>query len=121
MSSTTTTQATKILIPQKGFASGYSATPHSADEMIEPDGSLRPHWRMFVSQLDDLGPEELPRRWDQARRLIRENGITHNVYGDPDGLDRPWNLDMVPLLLAEAEWQTLSDALIQRATLLNMV
>jgi uncharacterized circularly permuted ATP-grasp superfamily protein/uncharacterized alpha-E superfamily protein len=105
--------------PLIGFAAGYSATRHGADEMIEPDGSLRPHWRMFVSQLDDLGPEELPRRWDQARRLIRENGITHNVYGDPDGLDRPWNLDMVPLLVPEAEWRVVSEALQQRATLLD--
>jgi uncharacterized circularly permuted ATP-grasp superfamily protein len=74
---------------------------------------------MFVSQLDDLGPEELPRRWEQARRLIRENGITHNVYGDPDGLDRPWNLDMVPLLVPAAEWREVSEALQQRATLLD--
>ena len=39
------------------------------------------------------GRDELTRRWEQARRLIRENGITHNVYGDPNGLDRPWSLD----------------------------
>ena len=57
--------------------------------MIEPDGSLRPHWRLFVSMLDDLGREEVLPRWDQARRLIRENGITHNVYGDPDGPGPP--------------------------------
>jgi uncharacterized circularly permuted ATP-grasp superfamily protein/uncharacterized alpha-E superfamily protein len=105
--------------PQSGFAAGYSATVHPADEMIEPDGSLRPHWKMFVSQLDDLGPEELPRRWDQARRLIRENGITHNVYGESDGLDRPWDLDMVPLLVPEAEWTAVSLALQQRAKLLD--
>ena len=87
--------------------------------MIEPDGSLHPHWKMFVSQLDDLGPDELPRRWEQARRLIRENGITHNVYGDPNGLDRPWNLDMVPLLVPEAEWKKVAEALKQRAMLLD--
>jgi uncharacterized circularly permuted ATP-grasp superfamily protein/uncharacterized alpha-E superfamily protein len=102
-----------------GFAAGYGAASDGTDEMVEPDGSLRSHWKMFVSQLDDLGPEELPRRWEQARRLIRENGITHNVYGDPDGLDRPWNLDMVPLLVPEAEWRTVADALQQRATLLD--
>jgi uncharacterized circularly permuted ATP-grasp superfamily protein/uncharacterized alpha-E superfamily protein len=100
---------------------GYAARPGLGDEMVEPDGSLHPHWRMFVNMLDDLGPEELPRRWYQARRLISENGITHNVYGDPNGLDRPWNLDMVPLLLPEAEWRQISDALVQRATLLDML
>jgi uncharacterized circularly permuted ATP-grasp superfamily protein/uncharacterized alpha-E superfamily protein len=112
--------ATKETIsPLTGFAARYSAGAVSADEMIEPDGSLRPHWKMFVSQLDDLGPDELPRRWEQARRLIRENGITHNVYGDPNGLDRPWNLDMVPLLVPEAEWKAVAEALKQRAMLLD--
>jgi uncharacterized circularly permuted ATP-grasp superfamily protein/uncharacterized alpha-E superfamily protein len=102
-----------------GFAEGYTAAIPGADEMLEADGSLRPHWRMFVSQLDDMGPDELPRRWEQARRLIRENGTTHNVYGESDGLDRPWSLDMVPLLIPEAQWQTVSEALQQRATLLD--
>src|ERR1700744_4868415 len=102
------------LIQSGGFATRYSVVPNCSDEMIEPDGSLRPHWRMFVNLLDDLGPEEIPKRWEQARRLIRENGITHNVYGDPNGLDRPWNLDLVPLLVPAAEWHEVSEALVQR-------
>lgn len=111
--------ADEKLTAARGFAGGYGATPSAIDEMIEPDGSLRPHWRLFVSMLDELGPEELPRRWEQARRLIRENGITHNVYGDPNGLDRPWNLDLVPLLITAGEWRVVSTALAQRARLLN--
>jgi uncharacterized circularly permuted ATP-grasp superfamily protein/uncharacterized alpha-E superfamily protein len=107
------------LTQSSGFATGYKVGRNGSDEMVEPDGSLRPHWRSFVSHMDDLGPEELPRRWEQARRLIRENGITHNVYGDPDGLDRPWNLDTVPLLIPETDWQQVSGALQQRATLLD--
>ncbi len=72
--------------------------------MIAADGSLRPHWRQFVSMLDALGPEELQRSREHARRLIHENGVTHNVYGDPDGLDRPWNLDLIPLLIPSEQW-----------------
>jgi uncharacterized circularly permuted ATP-grasp superfamily protein/uncharacterized alpha-E superfamily protein len=105
--------------PRRGFAEGYRPNQNIPDEMIEPDGSLRPYWRMLVSQMDDIGPDELPRRWEQARRLIRENGITHNIYGDPQGMDRPWNLDMVPLLIPAAEWRQISTALEQRATLLD--
>jgi uncharacterized circularly permuted ATP-grasp superfamily protein len=87
--------------------------------MVDPDGALRPHWRPFVKLLDDLGPAELRRRWDQARRLIHENGITHNVYGDPHGLDRPWSLDFIPLLIAAEEWDRISAGLVQRARLLD--
>jgi uncharacterized circularly permuted ATP-grasp superfamily protein/uncharacterized alpha-E superfamily protein len=102
-----------------GFAENYKAEPGCPDEMINPDGSLRPHWRRFVSMLDELGPTERRRRWDQARRLIHENGVTHNVYGDPNGLDRPWNLDLIPLLIPAAEWGMVADGLTQRARLLD--
>ena len=40
--------------------------------------------------LDRLGLAEVTRRWDEARQLIRENGVTYNVYGDPRGVGRPW-------------------------------
>ena len=47
--------------------------------------------------LDSLGVEALPRRWEQARRLIHGNSVTYNVYSDPQGMHRPWDLDAVPL------------------------
>jgi uncharacterized circularly permuted ATP-grasp superfamily protein/uncharacterized alpha-E superfamily protein len=105
----------------RGFAAGYVPRAAGYDEMLEPDGALRGHWRMFVSMLDDLGRDEVVRRWEQARRLIRENGITHNVYGDPNGLDRPWSLDLVPLLMPAAQWRGVEAALVQRATLLDLL
>jgi uncharacterized circularly permuted ATP-grasp superfamily protein/uncharacterized alpha-E superfamily protein len=103
----------------KGFAESYAAHSHLPDEMIEPDGSIRPHWRSFVSMLDEMGPRELHLRWDHARRLIHENGVTHNVYGDPHGLDRPWGLDLIPLLIPAEQWRRVCDGLIQRARLLD--
>lgn len=102
-----------------GLTENYALESARPDEMAGPDGSLRPHWRGFVSLLDELGPEELHRRWDHARRLIHENGVTHNVYGDPNGLDRPWNLDPIPLLIQSAEWNALAKGLKQRARLLD--
>ena len=43
-----------------------------------------------------MGRSELSRRWGEAQHLIRENGVTYNVYGDPRGMDRPWQLDPIP-------------------------
>ncbi|HUB24993.1 MAG TPA: circularly permuted type 2 ATP-grasp protein [Tepidisphaeraceae bacterium] len=102
-----------------GLAAQYAPRFADIDEMVEPGGSLRPHWRAFVSLMDDMGPAEVLSSWEQARRLIRENGITHNVYGAPDGMSRPWNLDLIPLLISPSEWQQISDGLTQRARLLN--
>ena len=91
------------------------------DEMFSAPGIVRPHWQKFVAALEDLGADELRRRWEQARRIIHENGVTYNVFGDPQGMDRPWELDALPLLLPAAEWTALSAGLIQRARLLNLI
>jgi uncharacterized circularly permuted ATP-grasp superfamily protein/uncharacterized alpha-E superfamily protein len=63
----------------------------------------------------------LAARWENARRNIRDNGVTYNVYGDPQGMDRPWELDMIPLLIPPHEWSQLEAGLTQRARLLNLV
>ena len=68
-------------------------------------GVIRPHWQKFVAALDAMGPAELGRRWEAAKRLIHENGVTYNLYADPLARDRPWELDPVPLLVAPGEWQ----------------
>ena len=114
------TEPTEMTVDRPpGLAAQYAPQFPGTDEMTEADGSLRPHWRAFVSLMDDLGRAEVVSRWEQARRLIRENGITHNVYGAPDGLARPWKLDLIPLLIPSAEWENASTGLIQRARLLN--
>jgi uncharacterized circularly permuted ATP-grasp superfamily protein/uncharacterized alpha-E superfamily protein len=102
-----------------GFAGNYAIDPAFPDEMIQPDGSIRPYWKEFVSMLDELRPEELRQRREHALRLIHENGVTHNVYGDPSGLDRPWSLDFIPLLIPANQWDVVCAGLIQRAHLLD--
>ncbi len=103
----------------RGIADKYALQPACPDEMIAPDGSLRPYWQSFTSMLDELGRRELGKRWEQARRFIHDNGVSHNVYGDPDGLDRPWSLDLIPLLIPSAQWDRLAEGLAQRALLLD--
>src|ERR1700732_5117774 len=102
-----------------GFAAHYEIDSNFPDEMLQPDGSIREYWREFVSMLDDLSPEELHHRREHARRLIHENGVTHNVYGDPSGLDRPWSLHFIPLLIPANQWDLVCAGLIQRAHLLD--
>ncbi len=89
------------------------------DEMRAPDGAVRPHWQVLERALGAFGPGELWRRWEQARQLIRQHGVTFNVYGDPRGLERPWPLDPIPVLLAADAWAALAAGLAQRAMLLD--
>ena len=83
--------------------------------------SPRPHWAHLMESLRAIGPEELGRRWARAERRIRENGITYNVYGDPLGANRPWQIDIVPLLIPADEWRFIEAGIIQRAQLLNLL
>jgi len=87
--------------------------------MHAADGTVRPHWEVLERALRSFGPGEMWRRWEQARQLIRQHGVTFNVYGDARGLERPWPLDPVPVLLAPEEFARLAAALAQRATLLD--
>lgn len=91
------------------------------DEALGPGHRLRPFCDPLYDALDRLGPGELTSRWENARRTIRDNGVTYNVYGDPAGSDRPWTLDMVPFAINAEEWIRIEAGLVQRARLLNTV
>ena len=99
----------------------YLPVPGSFDEMRAADGALRPHWQYLIDTLRQLGPRGIDSRWREARRLVRDNGVTYNLYGDPRGMSRPWELDPLPLLIRGEEWADLERGLIQRAELLNAV
>ena len=51
---------------------------------------------------------------------IRDNDISYNVYAD-NGEPRPWALDLLPLLIDEAEWAEIERGVMQRAQLLNAI
>ena len=99
----------------------YRALAGCYDELMAAENSVRRHWQPFVDAMELLGGDEIRRRWEESQDLIRENGVTYNVYGDPRGTDRPWQLDPIPLLMSPGEWRVLEDGLIQRAMLLDMI
>ena len=100
---------------------GYQPRGVVHDELFADDGQPRPHYDTFVRSLETLGRHELASRWENAKRAIRDNGVTYNVYGDPEGTDCPWTLDMIPLLVTSSEWSRLEAALVQRARVLNLL
>jgi len=98
---------------------GYPRPRDRYDEMCAADGQARPHWRLLAEALAATSPAQWRERDDIAQQRIRENGVTYNVYADPKGADRPWALDIVPLLLDAGEWAGLAAAVAQRAALLD--
>ncbi len=95
--------------------------PEVFDELSADGVTPRSHWSSFIRSLSDLGADELEKRLARAQRRIRENGVTYNVYGDPQGISRPWKIDLVPLLIPADEWRFIEKGIIQRAEVLSLL
>ena len=101
--------------------SAWPRDPVPYDEMLDAGRVPRPHWQAMFERLAATPAEAMRERLQWVQREVREAGITYNVYADPQGSDRPWDLDVLPLILPHDEWQGIERAIAQRATLLNAV
>jgi uncharacterized circularly permuted ATP-grasp superfamily protein/uncharacterized alpha-E superfamily protein len=99
----------------------YSAAPDGFDEMLDAARTPRAHWRALLDNLAHEAPDMMGQRLGMVQRQVRENGVVYNVPGDADGKGRPWDLNVLPLILPHEEWSGIEAAVIQRATLLNKI
>ncbi len=91
------------------------------NELLDGNGKPRPHWQALVDTLANEDPAEMRKRTEAVQRQVRENGVTYNVYADTHGLQRPWDLDVLPFIIPHQEWDQIAAAVAQRATLLNKI
>ncbi|WP_319239224.1 circularly permuted type 2 ATP-grasp protein [uncultured Propionivibrio sp.] len=103
----------------RSLLANYPRQTDRFDEMLAENGQLRPSWKAFFDHLDSATPAQMRHQRDFVRRRILENGVTYNVYADPKGADRPWELDPLPLILSQKEWSGIASAVTQRARLFN--
>ncbi len=80
---------------------------------------VTPHWAEFLSHLGTDGIQSLPARHDTMMRQVRDNGMTYNVYANADQPQRPWSLDLLPLMLSSQDWQQIQTGVLQRMRLLE--
>ncbi len=99
----------------------YIPALSSYNELFNADNTVRPDWQIFFSSLHQLGYNELQDRNADVIRLLKENGVAYNIYNDPSGQNRPWELDPIPQIITASEWNVVNDGLIQRATLLDLL
>ncbi|WP_183805446.1 circularly permuted type 2 ATP-grasp protein [Mycoplana azooxidifex] len=99
----------------------YAPLPGIADEMVSPDGSIRPAWQKLLSALGRMDETELANRFARADRYLRDAGVFYRAYGKDAGGERAWPLSHIPVVIDQAEWENLSRGLIQRVELLEMI
>jgi uncharacterized circularly permuted ATP-grasp superfamily protein len=83
-------------------------------------GQPREAYRRLQQWLETTSPTLLESRRQQAEWLFRRIGITFAVYGDKDATERLIPFDILPRIIARAEWDKLERGLIQRVKALNL-
>ena len=101
--------------------STYPRAEGRFDEMFEPSGAPRAHWNQLLDELTGIARGDIRLRQAAAQRQIEESGVTYNVYADPQGMDRPWDLDVLPLVIPPQEWAEIEAGIAQRGELFNRI
>lgn len=93
----------------------------SFDEVFDNECNIRPHWKEVIEGLENAGIKQLEQKQLEIDWRLEDNGVTYNIYNDPEGNNRRWNLDPIPLVLTQEEWDEVTKGLKQRAKLLNLI
>ena len=96
-----------------------TSAPTSFDEMLAPDGSVRPAYASYRGWYDEQDRDWLRRQNEEAEIFFRRTGITFNVYGEDAGEERLIPFDMIPRIITATEWRKLSRGIEQRVRALN--
>src|ERR1044072_5699432 len=83
------------------------------------EGEVRPAYAELAHWLADVRPDVLDYRRKEAELIFRRIGITFAVYGEADAQERLIPFDVIPRIMAAAEWRVLEKGLTQRVNALN--
>jgi len=89
------------------------------DEVFEAAGAPRLHYSALLKRLSYFSAEELARRERRRDADFRNQGITFTVYGEEEGIERTFPMDLMPRVITADEWSHIEAGLEQRVTVLN--
>jgi uncharacterized circularly permuted ATP-grasp superfamily protein/REP element-mobilizing transposase RayT len=90
------------------------------DEMFTAPGVPRPHYAALLNALDRFTGPEFRARCELADLTLVNQGITFTVYGDAQGIEKPFPVDLVPRIIHAQEWDHIARGLEQRVRALNL-
>lgn len=94
--------------------------PAGYDETFNSQGLPRPVCHDFLERIETLGLEQLAVHQNAAELQLRNAGITFNVYGHEEGVEKVWPFDVMPRVIDANEWCDIDKGLRQRVTALNL-
>ncbi|EKQ70041.1 hypothetical protein OsccyDRAFT_0302 [Leptolyngbyaceae cyanobacterium JSC-12] len=90
------------------------------DELFVTQGQPRPEAIPLIDRINSLGMPEVLRRQQAAQIALFKMGVTFNVYSDNQGTERILPFDIIPRIVAAADWELLEKGLKQRIHVLNL-
>lgn len=108
-------------IPNSTLFQNYFSDFKNYDEVLKSNMTINSNWQKLLANLSDIGFDTLSNKQKEVNWLMEENGVTYNVYNDPKGIQRSWDLNIVPFLVHENEWTKIEKGIAQRAELLNLI
>lgn len=92
------------------------------DEVYDDDKNIRECWKNVIHDIENSGVELLNKKRAELDWHLQDNGVTYNVYDEKDKpSSRTWNLDPIPFVIDESEWEHITRGLKQRAKLFNLI
>ena len=85
------------------------------DEMIDESGEVRPSYQAVFRSLERATKDELK----VIAEFLANNYFQAGVTFDVGGVERPFPLDLVPRVIASAEWETIESGVAQRVKALE--
>mgnify|MGYP003339428510 CR=1 FL=1 len=77
------------------------------DEMVRPDGSVRPAYQKLADWLSQQSRGLMAKKQEEAEAIFRRLGITFAVYGDSASNERLIPFDLIPRIISAKEWRFL--------------
>ncbi len=108
-------------ITRESLLEEYRQKIASYDEILDNQGQVKPAWQQLLSNVGELDLAEVEVRHREIIRQLRQNGVTYNVYDDPEDVSRPWQIDPMPFLIEAKDWQLMEKGIQQRSQLLNIL
>lgn len=100
---------------------GYGKDERPADEIWANQRQALPNWEHLLSQIQQLGPEELNNRRLEIERVLADNGVSYNFFENEAARTRNWQLDPIPFIIAPEVWTSIQEGIRQRVQLMNLI
>ncbi|MFK7875557.1 MAG: circularly permuted type 2 ATP-grasp protein [Paracoccaceae bacterium] len=93
--------------------------PHF-DEMLDGQDGVRDPYNAYAAWFAQQDPSRLSAKSEEAEAFFRRTGITFNVYGEDAAQERLIPFDLVPRIISNREWNTLTKGIEQRVRAINL-